>query len=97
MHETTADREMDRFSGRGAGLLCTRRNSAMGLVLGVGATSLAFFLVLNSCYKYKFQKMYLGNSYFQICKEILEMANDKSSNTTRESGTNTKEDLNNIL
>lgn len=97
MHETTADREMDRFSGRGAGLLCTCRTSLICPFLGVGATSLAFFLVLYSYYKYKFQKRYLGNSYFQIFKEILEMANDKSSNTTRESGTNMKRDLNDVL
>lgn len=64
---------------------------------GVGATSLAFFLVLYSYYKYKFQKIYLGNSYFQIFKQILEMANDKTGNTTRESGTNMKRDLNDVL
>lgn len=97
MHETAADWETDRFSGRGAGLLCTCRHSLLCLVLGVGATGLAFLLVFNSCYKFKFQKMYLENSYFQICKEMLETASDESSNTTRESGTNMKKDFNNIL
>jgi len=53
-------------------------------LLDVSILHLAFFFpVPNLCYKYKFQKRCLGNCYFQICKEILEMANDKSSNSSQ--------------
>lgn len=80
-----------------SGLLCTCRNSLICLILGVGPTNLAFCLVFIHDTNTNFKKTYQGNSYSQICKEILEMANNKSSNATRESDTNMKKDWNNIV